>query len=169
MPLYANGTLIPENVANALTVNGVNITQVIANGVAVWTQNLYNPYWTGSLVYGSYDKTHEIEMSGQAYRANAGTYSVAGPWIYAGSFGLANGSSIGTGGGNSFGVQTTNNTWFFYLSSVATSGTISFSTTTGFSGSSLTTGLSKNYGHNTSGGAIRAYHPDYSSPWVYLQ
>lgn len=40
MPLYWNGTLIPENVANALTVNGVNITAVVYNGTSVWSQSL---------------------------------------------------------------------------------------------------------------------------------
>jgi hypothetical protein len=36
MPLIYNGVTIPENTAGALNYNGVAITQVIYNGVAVW-------------------------------------------------------------------------------------------------------------------------------------
>jgi hypothetical protein len=48
MPLIVNGTTIPENVANALMVNGVSVTQVIVNGVAVWTQNLVPVFTPGT-------------------------------------------------------------------------------------------------------------------------
>lgn len=40
MPIVVNGTTIPENVANALNVNGTNITSVVCDGVTVWTQSL---------------------------------------------------------------------------------------------------------------------------------
>lgn len=48
MSLTVNGTLIPENKAKALTVNGANITDVWANGVSVWKQNLFSAQWSGS-------------------------------------------------------------------------------------------------------------------------
>ena len=42
MALIANGVTVPTNVANILNINGVNITEVVANGVQVWLQNLYS-------------------------------------------------------------------------------------------------------------------------------
>lgn len=37
-----NGTLIPEDVANACNFNGINITDVFMNGIQVWHQVLYS-------------------------------------------------------------------------------------------------------------------------------
>lgn len=49
MPLYMNGILIPENVANAFSFNGSNITDVYFNGVQVWHQSLISiTGWSGS-------------------------------------------------------------------------------------------------------------------------
>lgn len=91
MPLYANGTLIPENVANALTVNGVNITQVIANGVAVWTQSLSNiTGWSGNSIVSDLG----FDSSGMLFRAAGSTAS--GAWITTNADGTFTGSSTAT-------------------------------------------------------------------------
>lgn len=50
MALVFNGVTIPTNVANALSFNGTNITKVIADGVTVWTQNLFKGQWSGSSI-----------------------------------------------------------------------------------------------------------------------
>jgi fructose-specific component phosphotransferase system IIB-like protein len=56
MPLIFNGVTIPENVANAFTFNGVDITQVFFNNASVWLQNLIQITTTG-MFYGGLAST----------------------------------------------------------------------------------------------------------------
>jgi hypothetical protein len=51
MPLIMNGTTIPQNVANALSFNGTNITQVVFNGTVVWSQSLFSGIWSNTTAY----------------------------------------------------------------------------------------------------------------------
>jgi hypothetical protein len=78
-----NGTTIPQNVANALMVNGVSVTQVIANGVAVWNQSLgptVTVGWSGnSLYYASATYIYGLETSGLLVRVRSGPG--VGAWV----------------------------------------------------------------------------------------
>ena len=89
MPLVFNGVTIPENVANALSFNGVDITDVFFNGVQVWNQALFNATWSGN----SLDSINNfgIQTSGNLCRISYNT--VWGAWISADSSGLLSGTS----------------------------------------------------------------------------
>lgn len=75
MSIVVNGTIIPENVANVLNVNGTNITSVVCDGTTVWTQSLFSATWSGSsfaLVNG-----YGLQTSGNLYRSNK---NAGDPW-----------------------------------------------------------------------------------------
>jgi len=80
MPLIFNGVTIPEDVANALTFNGFDITDVFFNGVQVWDQVLYSGIWSGNSysVYGGL--TQGIEVSGNLARMYTSSIG-SGNWI----------------------------------------------------------------------------------------
>lgn len=91
MPLQFNGVTIPENVANALTVNGIDIKDVYFNGVQVWHQSLFAGVWSGSSIQNN---SNGIETSGSAYRYKVSTDKY-GPWVYLSPSGLGTGESTG--------------------------------------------------------------------------
>lgn len=101
MTLTVNGTLIPQDKANAITVNGANITNVWANGVQVWAQQLFAAQWSGS----SNADAIGINTSGSLFRARHN--SIYGAYLTAFSNGtFTNGASVAGyliihGGGNS--------------------------------------------------------------------
>lgn len=85
MPLVFNGVTIPENVANALTVNGADIHDVYFNGVQVWHQSLINiTGWSGDSFYNTYG----VDTSGLLWRANSD-----GAWISTSQLGVFIGNS----------------------------------------------------------------------------
>lgn len=75
MSIVVNGTTIPENVANALNVNGTNITSVVCDGVPVWTQNLFSALWSGSSMVNLGGTIMGIETSGSDYRYKSPAYA----------------------------------------------------------------------------------------------
>lgn len=90
MPLVFNGVTIPENVANAFSFNGANITDVYFNGVQVWHQSLCKVCsgWSGNSVVTYYGSAG-INVSGLSCRA---TQSFIGPAVY-GSWLVMDGST----------------------------------------------------------------------------
>lgn len=85
MPIYANGVLIPENSANALYSDGINITDVWADGVQVWNQSLFASQWSGtSSTGGSYPQ--KLETSGASARWYGGSTAI-GAWVAVNSSG----------------------------------------------------------------------------------
>jgi hypothetical protein len=90
MPFVFNGTTIPENVPNAFSFNGTDITDVFFNGVQVWHQSLINiTGWSGN----SITNTYGIQTSGLLWRANSD-----GAWISTSGFGVFTGNSNSWGG-----------------------------------------------------------------------
>ena len=93
MPLVMNGTTIPENVANAFSFNGVNITQVVYNGVAVWKKSL-NLLWSGNSLAAVGNATvNGFRTSNNLIRWEWGNGYV-GAWITANANGTFTGDSI---------------------------------------------------------------------------
>lgn len=138
MPLVFNGVIIPENVANALTVNGVDIHDVYFNGVQVWHQSLFSGVWSGSTLEYSYG-TKGLECSGNAYRAWDNT---AGAWLYANASGLGSGAS---------GIITTTPSSLVFSGGYTSY--VYFNPTTKFSGQA--NGYQNKYVFETSGGLLR--------------
>lgn len=173
MPLYTNGTLIPENVANALIVNGVNITQVIANGVAVWTQNLFNGVWSGSS-YTSPGQTWGIDVSGTAYRIigyNFSNYSnyFYGNWLYTNSSGMGSGDSTISAAGYTSILRTTTTTLWHQKNNTGAGGTVLFNTATkSFSSESVALISGYRHGFVTGGGLLRYEINGTYSPYISL-
>lgn len=98
MPLYMNGTLVPENVANALYFNGTNITDVYMNGVQVWNQSLINiTGWSGSSLGSTAYGNYGLQMSGLSVRTwiNSTSY---GSYIAVSSLGVWGTQSSTTSG-----------------------------------------------------------------------
>lgn len=158
MSVSVNGTLIPQDKANALTVNGANITNVWANGVEVWKQQLFAAQWSGD--------SYRLHTSGSQFRYYAsnkaysawGTVSLAGV-IQAGDY--RNPST--------WGFVVSSNTIAAWLVT-AGAGVVSFSIANGFTGISATP-ESTYPGVNrleTSGGLIRNRWSDTSGPWISL-
>lgn len=177
MPLIMNGTTIPENVANAFSFNGTNVTNVVYNGTAVWNQSLFSGVWSGSsLLPYSTNLYNGIQTSGSTYRAmfvNTTTTQGYGPWLTANSNGLATGSStltVNISGTYTRGFTTTPTT-FSLVNTVymgTTVGTISFSKTSGFSGSTVSSVVTT-YGFKTSSGLIRHQSTDTAGgAWISL-
>lgn len=170
MSIVVNGTTIPENVANALNVNGTNITSVVCNGTTVWTQSL-NLNWSGSSInawgYG-------IETSGSNYAYKVG--SNYGSWQSVGIDGIFSGNStISTAQGiQGFSVSGSNIRTVFvnkYSSTWASYSLVLKS----FSGSSLARVIVEgiaDYCLDTSGGLIRYRYTvdgtEVSGPYISL-
>lgn len=94
MPLVFNGVTIPENVANALTMNGADIHDVYFNGVNVWHQSLCKVCsgWSGnSLADGKYG----LDSSGTNWRMRIGT--TYGAYITTSNLGIFTGNSSAAG------------------------------------------------------------------------
>ena len=166
MPLVVNGTTIPTNVANSLMVNGVNITQVIANGVAVWTQQLgLSIGWSGNSIMNTWDASNDmgIETSGLNYRYYyfSGGRNYHGSWQSVSPSGIFSGDSLYTDASGSYGLSVSANnirTVGYYSSYAPTWTTLAANGT--FSGSS-TAHLYWSYNQyeefilQTSGGYVR--------------
>lgn len=179
MSLVINGVTIPTNVANALMVKGVSVTQVIANGVAVWTQSIGPTVgWSGQMlvayISGTNTVTKGMETSGLNYRwmfTSSMFSSAYGPWVQYtnGAFSTSYYSVTGQvqGSGNSLRITTgtTLNTWVTYSPSAKT-----------FSGTAQTiagTTWGEYDAYETSGGLIRYTYRSTdavlrSTPWVSL-
>lgn len=96
MPIVVNGTTIPENVANALNVNGTNITSVVCDGVPVWTQSL-NLTWSGNALVSTMNGG--LVVSGNTYKWKDWNYAaVYGPVQSVSSTGIFSGNSLGSSG-----------------------------------------------------------------------
>jgi hypothetical protein len=78
MPIYFNDVLIPEDEENALSVNNANITEVYANGISVWAQQLFAAQWSGNSIAPSWD-TPGITTSGNLFKSHSSFGS--GAWI----------------------------------------------------------------------------------------
>lgn len=155
MPFYFNGTLIPENVANAFSFNGTDVTKVVYNGTAVWEQQLFSATWTNSIVVYAGILTIGLDVSGSAYRASA-TYSL-GNWLYATPSGLANGTSTAVYDYDFFGAKTQTVKFITTTTSIKWDlpyiyTTVNFSPASGFTGSAVNP---DGVGLTTSGGALR--------------
>lgn len=151
MPLIMNGTTIPTNVANALSFNGTNITQVVFNGTTVWSQSLgLSVGWSGSSVIVNSSWVFGLQTSGFNYRAAhySNSWANSGAWQSVSTTGIFSGDSIMTDGAGGFSVSGNNirtiafgtysSTWV----TLATNGT--------FSGASTATHVSSSgYGQNT--------------------
>jgi len=158
MPLYMNGTLIPENVANALTMNGVDITDVFFNGVQVWNQTLFSATWSGNSIVPSGQRGFEV--SGSLIRAYNQGSKIAN-WLSANSDGtFENGEtkpaelfSIGLAMGGSYTTPANGIRVVYHGASTQAADTyVSFDKITGFTGTSYG---SITYNLTTSGGLVR--------------
>jgi hypothetical protein len=147
MPLVMNGVIIPENVANAFMFNGVSVTDAFMNGVQVFNQSLFSATWSGSTI----DGTNGLTTSGATYRWSNGSRIFN--WLTANSYGLASGTSSSTDG-TIYGLITTTPTTFELFSGTYNIGTITFSKTSGFSGTSTPT-TSNVWLFETSSGLLR--------------
>ena len=150
MPIYFNDVLIPEDETNALSVNNANITEVYANGISVWAQQLFAAQWSGNSIATSWD-TPGITTSGNLFQAHSSFGS--GAWIstYTNGTFQAKTSSVQFGlydfyihgyGDNRIGIS------HAYL---AVSSGLNFSINGGFSGASTSGDLSL----QSSGGLMR--------------
>lgn len=157
MPITFNGVTIPENVANALSYNGVNITQVIYDGVTVWQQSLFSAQWSGnSLVSNNYAG---ILASGNLCAWKEGVTG-QGAWIAVSSSGTWSENSTNVGGNGMIIVG--GNSWRVN-SAIGSIATFTLSTRT-WSGSSINSHL----GYQTSGGLIQAMWNYSVGPWISL-
>jgi len=69
MAFTIDGVVIPENVPNALTVDGVDIKTVTIDGVSVFNQNLFNGLWVGTSSIDTYGFT----VSGNSMTISTGS------------------------------------------------------------------------------------------------
>lgn len=152
MPLVFNGVTIPENVANAFSFNGVDITDVYFNGVQVWHQSLGPTVgWSGDSFY-TYSVVQGISVSGFSFRFRIG--DGYGAWLTVTSSGLPAGLSVASSGMQTRGIESySSNLWRHYYTYSQSSTYISYNPSTKvFTGTSLYTLM----GFTTSGGLIRA-------------
>lgn len=147
MPLVVNGVIIAEATANALTIDGSDVTDMFVDGVQVYNQSLFSATWSGD----SLDGGAGISTSGSLYRMISGV--TLGAWRTANSGGLDTGRSSVAPFGTAFGFDTTPTTWKAYHASTASIGTIIFGIGAGFSGTSGTAFSPDEF--TTSGGLIR--------------
>lgn len=82
MPFVLNGVIIPEDTANAFSLDGVDITDVFLDGVQVFNQRLFSDTWSGSSLADGYG----METSGNLCRAK--TLAASGAWITLSSIGV---------------------------------------------------------------------------------
>ena len=94
MPLIFNGVTIPENVANAFTFNGVDITQVFFNNASIWLQNLIPITTTGMFYTGSVYPTY----SNRVTRINASGVLIGSETNVGTARHLSAGAGLGTTG-----------------------------------------------------------------------
>lgn len=156
MPLVFNGVTIPENVANAFSFNGANVTDVYFNGVQVWHQSLFSGLWSGN----SMDSIAGIQTSGNAYRYQYNT-SAWGPWLYTNQSGLGvSGASVVSG----VGIGTDGNNNIYIRDGGGYTGLVNFDTNSKFTGGSQ--GAQNGYVKLvTSGGLLQ--HQRYQFGWFY--
>lgn len=174
MPIVVNGTTIPENVANALNVNGVNITSVVCDGVPVWTQNLFNATWSGNSLVNLGGTILGIETSGSNYRFKAGpNYGV---FQQANSNGTFSGNSTYSVFGGVEGIVVSSNL-IGIISGTNRTGWVTFDLATkAFSGNSYTyMGGEDTVSLQTAGGLLRYSHNwssyngiTYNAPYISL-
>ena len=160
MALVIDNVIIPTDVANALTLNGVDITSLTLDDILVWVQQLFSATWSGDSI--SYDggNWHSLDTSGSLFRHNSGQLTPIGDWVSVNSLGVfeSKTSRIGsdsvysdiTGSSNNLNASS-------YLFAVNPSvGTVTFTVGSGFSGSSYgDSGGDKLPYLETSGGSIR--------------
>ena len=155
MSLVMNGTIIPEDTANALTFNGTDITAVFMNGTQVWKQQLFSATWSGgdsysiSGVYGG-----GLSTSGSNYRnihsRFVGVVGYGSTWYTSTSTdafpysAINDSNNIGT---ERLGVNT--------FRSAGTVNALSFDKSSGFTGATEGSELSR-FRYETSGGLLRA-------------
>ena len=89
MSLVMNGVEIPENVANAFSFNGVNITDIFFNGVQVWNQSLFAGVFSGDSTITFNGAWSTVDTSGNLIRHDSG---------YRSSFGQTGFASLGADG-----------------------------------------------------------------------
>ena len=163
MSLTANGVLIPEDAANALTVNGVDITEVWANGVSVWQQQLFAAQWSGNSLTPD---SRGMQVSGSSFRVMNDS-STVGAWLSANINGtFQNGQSITfiglhSGGNQSTAVNGIKTSWF--TQNYYSTDQIYFSIANGFTGSCTGT-----LAIETSGGLMRCVLGTAVGAWVSL-
>lgn len=127
MSIVVGGVTIPENVAGALVVGGVSITQVIVDGVQVWLQSLGPSVgWSGNSIDSLATISHGYQVSGMSWRyASLAFNSTYSTWTTVnpdGTFGLnTTGGWINLGFSGSLyrhtsgsGNSTTSTTWVTY-------------------------------------------------------
>ena len=136
MPLVVNGVTIPTDVANALNVNGSNITAVYANGISVWEQQLFAAQWSGDSLAVSGSYVAGVSVSGNLFRHRYS--SIYGAWITTNSNGTFTSTSSNASGNKILGfgdnrLQARNNGCPCYC---GYDGFIYFSIAGGFSGTS---------------------------------
>lgn len=160
MALVVNGVTIPTNVANAITVNGVDIKSVYHNGVIIWQQALSTlTGWSGQSVDDSMSNIG-IRTSGMLF--NAHSVQGDGAWITTNGDGTFTGSSSNpywtiVSSGNNI-KESGSTSWVTY----------NYSTET-FSGENNAGAL----GITSGGGGIRTYYVGateniYYTPYIYL-
>ena len=152
-----NGTIIPEDTANALTFNGTNITDVFMNGTQVWKQQLFSATWSGSSTgtYGIGIVTSGNQYHWDQYLDGAGATQHV--------------NSDGTFSGNSYakhlsGISVSGNLWRAAYNGQYGSW-ITFNKSSGFSG-----GPSSAYKKTfrTSGGSLRSEWNGSLGAWITL-
>lgn len=175
MAIIFNGTTIPENVANALSFNGVNITDVFFNGVQVWDQLLFNALWSGDSLVDVSGQIVGIDTSGSLHRQivyQFGGPAAATPWGTVNSNGTFDTETLSVtvnkfpSGTITFGMKTTANSIGIY-SAVTASTSASWSVATGFTGESRFSGDAE-ASYETSGGLLRYNSGTGLGNWISL-
>lgn len=175
MPIVVNGTTIPENVANALNVNGVNITSVVCDGVPVWAQNLFNATWSGNSFVNPAGTTLGVEASGSNYRFKM--YTQYGAFKQANSNGTFSGNSTYSVFGGVEGIVVSSNLIGVISGSNRTGWATFDLATKAFSGNSYayTQGDADTLALQTSGGLLRFSYTwssyngvTYNAPYISL-
>lgn len=92
MPFVFNGVTIPENVANAFSFNGTDITDVFFNGVQVWHQSLFTAQWSANSIATGQYVSIGIQVSGNLWRQYTSSSGV-GAWITTNLDGTFSGNS----------------------------------------------------------------------------
>ena len=189
MSITVNGTLIPEDTANALTVNGSDITEVWANGVSVWQQQLFAAQWSGdsfTSLYANYPGNTGIgiNVSGNLFRSRADMdgYSdgVFGEWLSANTNGTFSGGysrAFSQNGNNGIAFQMycdgSNRLYaggynYALAEWMLAENFVEFSIANGFTGESLVQGYGINWALQTSGGMLRAFTGNAEVPANYI-
>lgn len=195
MALTIDGVLIPEDHANALTVNGSDVTAVWADGVQVWAQQLFAAQWSGDSYleynYNSYVYDWSgINVSGGMFRAAAVKRAIymaleySSTWIITnidGTFSASDSKILTDVSGNKAAFRIvgvgTNQLYvgsynYFYGRWELATMPVTFDISSGFTGMSQSPSGASYLNLETSGGLVRLNDTGdtklYPSPWISL-